>query len=80
MKKYTINFMFIEDSSDFVSKGHHDPAQFCEAIKKEHGIKIDPGLVFYETWRAIPDSTGAYDFKYHWATPGSRGSFPVTVA
>lgn len=69
-----------DDRSFYYSKGHHSIGPFAVGYKRYTGDDLeDTASLSLIWWRVVPDSTGKYDMRFHEATPGSRGAFPVTI-
>ena len=76
--KYPLEVVSVgEDVYCVMSKGHHDPALFMEACKREFP-SWSMGKPEHLWKRTIPANDSDYSFWYIDAEPGSRGAFPVT--
>jgi hypothetical protein len=58
------------------SKGHHEPAAFCEELQRNHGVTINP-FRYQHVWRrCVPREHGSELVP---AESGAIGAVPVTV-
>lgn len=80
-KQYPLKMevLYGNDEPLYMTKGHHDRGAFADAVRVETGTRPDVALVQQMWWRATPDGTGEFRFRYFEAERASRGAFPVTV-
>lgn len=73
-------FVYSSGRTTLISKGHHDPAAFMEAVEKWNGGPLEGrwGNVRHGWHRTVPDSTGEYRYLVHPAKPHARGAYPTT--
>lgn len=69
------------------AKGHHDPAEFCQAVNYGYGLTSDSRRycqekhvrqIYYRTVK-MPEMGGDY-YEYRECEGPARGAWPVTVA
>jgi hypothetical protein len=90
MKSYPLELQdFVESESGnhqtgFWSKGHHDKAEFFEAVVEElayrkNVVRVDEQYVRHVWWRFVPFGPGSKAVVFVKAKPGVRGAFPATI-
>ena len=79
--KYPMDIKNIgDDVYVLMSKGHHDPHLFMQAVRGS-GNQWPLGMPEHVWMRAIPSPKGSWNCcSYVDAVPGSRGAFPATCA
>lgn len=80
-RNYPLDILNVgEDDYIVMSKGHHDPHEFMQAVRNE-GYEWPLGFPEHKWMRAVPaPKNSGFIFFYVEAVQGSKGAFPATYA